>query len=148
MSSNWLARKGYAERAAYKSGLECDVVKDLESKGIDFQYESTDSRIYYEVPAKTRFYTPDFFITTKSGKKIIVETKGLWTAEDREKHRLIKLQYPDLDIRFVFTRSKAKIRKGSKTTYADVCEGKARAPFKGLTWLYADKTIPQEWLDE
>lgn len=145
---NWLTKKGKAERASYKSGLESDVGKALSKKHIPFDYEPKWGRIDYTVPAKVRKYTPDFYITTKSGKQIIVETKGLWDARDREKHRLIKEQHPELDIRFVFSRSKAKISKRSQTTYADICEGRGRGPFKGLTWKYADKVIPDEWLDE
>ena len=56
------------------------------------------------------------------------------------KHLCIKKQHPNLDIRFVFTSSKAKLRKGSKTSYADWCEKNG--------FLYADKDVPQEWLDE
>jgi hypothetical protein len=59
--------------------------------------------------------------------------------EDRKKHLLIREQYPNLDIRFVFTNSKAKINKGSKTTYADWCD---KNSFK-----YADKLIPKEWFN-
>jgi predicted nuclease of restriction endonuclease-like RecB superfamily len=135
-------------RSAFKSGLENETELDLQERGISFEYEPSWGKIQYTVPAKEHTYTPDFYITTKSGKQIIVETKGLWDAQDREKHRLIKEQHPELDIRFVFSRSKAKIRKNSKTTYADICEGRGRKPFKGLTWLYADKKIPQEWLEE
>lgn len=145
---NWLTKKGKAERASYKSGLENDVGKALAKKHVPFDYEPKWGKISYVVPAKERKYTPDFYITTKSGKQIIVETKGLWDARDREKHRLIKEQHPELDIRFVFSRSKAKISKRSKTTYADICEGKGRGPFKDLTWKYADKVIPDEWLEE
>jgi len=147
-SNNWLTKKGRKERASYKSGLEDTVGKYLENKGIEFSYEPKWGKIHYTVPAKDRKYTPDFYIKTKSGKTIIVETKGLWDAADREKHRLIKEQHPELDIRFVFTRSKAKLRKGSPTTYADICEGRGRGPFKGLTWKYADKVVPDEWLQE
>lgn len=143
-----MGNQRWVGRASYKSGLENDTAKELKEKGIKFEYEPSWGKISYEVPAKICSYSPDFYITTKTGKQIIVETKGLWTAEDREKHRLIKVQQPELDIRFVFTRSKAKIRKGSKTSYADICEGRGRGPFKGLTWKYADKKIPQEWLDE
>ena len=71
---------------------------------------------------------------------IIIETKGVWDAEDRKKHLLIKEQHPELDIRFVFTRSKAPIYKGSKTTYASFCEKN--------NIKYADKLIPREWIDE
>ena len=145
---NWHTKKGAVERASYKSGLENTVGTSLEGQEIQFEYEPKWGRIKYTKPAETRSYTPDFYITTRSGKQIIVETKGLWDAEDRKKHRLIKEQHPDLDIRFVFTRSKAKISKKSKTTYADICEGKGRGPFKGLVWKYADKEIPDEWLNE
>ena len=64
----------------------------------------------------------------------------LFRSEDRRKMRLVKEQNPELDIRFVFTRSSSKINKGSKTTYADWC---SRYGFK-----YADKLIPEEWLNE
>jgi len=46
----------------------------------------------------------------------------------------------DFDIRFVFSSSKAKIRKGSKTSYADWCNKNG--------FLYADKLIPEEWFNE
>jgi hypothetical protein len=53
---------------------------------------------------------------------------------------LIKDQHPTTDIRFVFQNSKNKIRKGSKTTYADWC--------KKNGFQYSDKTIPMSWLNE
>lgn len=143
-----MARQLGSWRATFRSGLENDTYDDLKSKGAKFEYEPSWGKIKYVEPEKVRSYTPDFYLTTKSGKQIIIETKGIWDRNDREKHRLIKLQYPELDIRFVFHRSKSKIRKGSKTTYADICEGKGWGPFKNLTWKYADKKIPQEWLDE
>ena len=71
---------------------------------------------------------------------LIVECKGRFTSEDRRKMRLVKEQHPDLDIRFVFSRSSSKINKGSKTTYADWCH-KYGFPF-------ADKLIPEIWLGE
>ena len=145
---NWQSKKGAVNKASYKSGLEDTVGKELEEKEIKFSYEPTWGKIQYIRPSEVHSYTPDFYIVTKSGKSIIIETKGLWDSEDRKKHRLIREQHPDLDIRFVFTRSKAKISKKSKTTYADICEGKGRGPFKGMTWKYADKRIPDEWLNE
>lgn len=53
---------------------------------------------------------PDFVLTNN----IIIETKGLFTSPDRRKHVWIKKQHPELDIRFVFTNSKAKLYKGAK----------------------------------
>jgi len=79
---------------------------------------------------------PDF----KLPNGIIVETKGRFVLADRKKHKLIKEQHPELDIRFVFSNSNTKISKKSKTTYGAWCEK--------LGILYADKTIPEEWLKE
>lgn len=144
----WQTKKGAVSRASYKSGLEDTNAKRLQEAGVEFEYEPKEGKIKYTVPSKERTYTPDFIVKSKSGKELIIETKGLWDAQDREKHRLIREQHPELDIRFVFTRSKAKISKKSKTTYADICEGKGRGPFKGIVWQYADKEIPATWLEE
>ena len=133
-------------QSTYRSGLEETTAAQLDDTGVQYTFESM--KIPYTVPSSNHTYTPDFIITTKSGKSLIVETKGIWTYEDRVKHYLIRNQHPDLDIRFVFTRSKSTISKGSKTTYADVCEGKGRGLFKGMVWKYADKKIPTEWLLE
>ena len=59
---------------------------------------------------------------------------------DRKKHLLIKEQHPELDIRFVFSSSKAKLSKGSKTTYALWC---TKNGFK-----FADRLIPRAWLKD
>lgn len=130
----------------YRSGLEEKNAKYLEELGVPFTFETL--RIPYTVPATNHKYTPDFIVTTKTGKTIIVETKGIWAYSDRLKHLLIREQHPELDIRFVFDRSKSKISKKSTTTYADICEGLGRGKFKGITWQYADKRIPEEWLNE
>ncbi len=135
-------------KSTWRSGLEENVAKDLDKKKISYDYEPSYGKIVYSVPATQHTYTPDFYITTKSGKQVIIETKGIFDYDDRHKHLLIKQQHPHLDVRFVFTRSKSRIRKGSKTTYADICNGLGRGPFKGVTWLYADKIIPREWLLE
>lgn len=71
---------------------------------------------------------------------IIIETKGQFETADRKKHKLIREQFPDLDIRFVFSNPHAKIGKKSKTTYAMWCDR------LGIPW--ASKRIPEEWLSE
>jgi hypothetical protein len=118
----------------WRSGLEKKIGRELKEQGIPFGFEST--KIEYIEPATKRTYTPDFFLHNG----IIVETKGRFTASDRKKHLLVKNQYPDLDIRFVFSNSNNKIYKGSKTTYADWCRKHG--------FQYADKSIPKEWIDE
>lgn len=124
---------------AWKSGLEEVNADLLRSRGIPFTYEQRKLKWLPEV--KFRTYTPDFEITTRSGKKIIVETKGYWTSDDRMKMLAVVKQHPDLDIRIVFQNPNQKIRKGSKTTYADWCQ-------KFLKILWAKGTIPDAWLEE
>ncbi len=121
-------------RAAYRSGLEVTVAAALTAAGVSFAYEQV--RIPFTQPAKSRTYTPDYLLPNG----IIIETKGIWSADDREKHKLVKEQHPALDIRLVFSSSKAKIAKGSKTTYAMVADK--------LGILYADKKVPPAWLTE
>ena len=118
----------------YRSGFENKVASALSEQSISFEYEVT--QIEYIKPQTNHKYTVDF--TLPYG--ILIETKGRWTTEDRKKHLLIKDQHPNLDIRFVFQNPKGKIRKGSKTTYADYCDK------HGILW--ADKEIPNEWLLE
>ena len=117
----------------YRSGLEDKVSKQLQESGVSFEYETL--KIQYEVN-ETRRYTPDFILPNG----IIIETKGRFVAADRKKHLLIQQQHSHLDIRFVFSNSRAKLSKGAKSTYAEWCEKHG--------FLYADKEIPQEWLNE
>jgi len=132
-----MARKVTKRQAAvkngYRSGLEEVVDNALKQRNIDGEYEK--HKIKYVVPATDHTYTPDFRLPNG----IFVETKGRFVTEDRKKHVLIRKQHPELDIRFVFQNSKNKIRKGSPTTYADWCVKHG--------FIYADKTIPREWLD-
>lgn len=113
----------------YRSGLESQIANQLEASGVSFEYES--KRISYQRQSK---YIPDFVLSNG----IIIEAKGRLTQEDRSKMRLVKQQHPELDIRFVFSRSAAKLSKLSKTTYAEWCDK--------YGFPYADKQIPKEWL--
>ena len=135
-----------SKRAKYRSGLERKAAVSLHRKKIPFSYEK--EKIVYVVPSVERVYVPDFCIVTTSGKKIYIETKGIWDADDRRKHLLIKRQRPDLDIRFVFSNPNMRLSKKSKTTYADICEGRGRIPYRGVIWKYSAKTIPPDWLNE
>lgn len=132
-----MVRKSKARAAAlkygYRSGLEKDVADELTEKGVDFEYET--KKIKW-VDHKIRKYTPDFILSNG----IIVETKGRFVAADRVKHLKIKEQYPDLDIRFVFSNPNAKLSKASNTTYAQWCRR------HGFQYHY--QTIPQDWIDE
>lgn len=117
----------------YRSGLEDRISNQLKSLGVPVRYE--ELKVKYEIH-ETRSYTPDFELPNG----IIVESKGRFVAADRKKHLLIKQQHPKLDIRFVFSNSRAKINKGSPTSYAVWCEKHG--------FLYSDKLIPEEWINE
>ena len=120
-------------RLPYRSKFEVRVAADLGKRKIDFQYE----KVSFDYVPKIRNYTPDFYLPES---KIYIETKGRLTTNDRVKHLLIKDQYPDLDIRFVFVNANNKISRTSKTTYANWCD---RHKF-----LWAENLVPMEWLNE
>ena len=130
----------------YRSKFEASVGHQLEELKREFEYETESIRFIQ--PSVQRLYKPDFIIKTRSGKTIYIEAKGLWTYEDRYKHLLIKQQHPDIDIRFVFQRASTRVSKGSRLTYRDVCEGRGRGIWSGVTWPYSELTIPKEWLSE
>lgn len=109
------------------------MAAQLRSLGVPVVYEARDSRIHYLIEFD---YTPDFVLPNG----IIIETKGLFSSEDRRKHRNIQKQHPEKDIRFVFSNSRAKLRKGSTTTYGDWCDRHG--------FLYADRLIPTGWINE
>lgn len=126
--------RGRAAATAYRSGLEDNIAKQLEGCGLPVSFES--HFVSYTKPETQHKYTPDFILANG----IIIESKGLFDVEDRKKHLLIKAQHPELEIRFVFSRSASKLYKGAKSTYADWC---VKNGFK-----FADKLIPQDWLKE
>jgi hypothetical protein len=132
MAKKKFSRKAVAAKYGFRSGLEMDINESLKNQGIDGEYEQ--HVINYIKPATNHKYHPDFRLPNG----IYVETKGRFLTDDRKKHLLIKEQHPELDIRFLFQNSKTKISKASKTTYADWCEKHG--------FLYADKTIPTDWL--
>lgn len=118
---------------AFRSGLEDKLQKYLSENGVSYKYETT--KIQWE-DRMFRKYTPDFILPNG----IIIEAKGLFTPDDRRKHKEINKQHPNLEIRFIFENSKRKIAKNSKTTYADWCDK--------LNIKWADKLMPLEWAKE
>lgn len=118
----------------FRSGLEDEVAAQLRKAGIAFHYE--DLVIPYTKPEKRHKYTPDFYLPNG----IIIETKGRWVTDDRQKLRMVREQYPDLDLRMVFNNPNARISKTSQTTYA-MAASKLGIPF-------AAKLVPLAWLQE
>jgi hypothetical protein len=122
------------KKHGFRSGLEDDFIHELESLGIDPNYEAR--KFEYIIPESKHIYTPDFAVSPH----IVIETKGRWVLEDRQKMLLVMEQYPDIDFRIVFYNANQKIKKGSKTSYAMWCDK------HGIKW--AHKFIPQEWIND
>lgn len=104
----------------YRSKFEATVAKELEELG--YKYEAI--KLEYTIPESKHTYTPDFI-----KDKTIIEVKGLWSKEDRDKMLFIQAQYPEYTVIMFFQNPKLKIYKGSKTTYADFCEK------HGIEWM-------------
>ena len=134
----WPPKRKSAEEVGlvqgHRSGLEDANNELLEAHGITGIYETLV--IEYIKPERKARYTPDFPLPNG----IIVETKGRFITEDRQKHLLVKKQHPHLDIRFVFSNPKQRISKTSATTYAMWCDKHG--------FQYAAKRIPEAWLKE
>lgn len=122
----------YKVKSKLRSGLEDNIAQQIKEAGLPVTYEKR--KITWTDKVKT--YTPDFELPNG----IIIEAKGIFDNDDRRKHLQVQAQYPDLDIRFVFSNPNAKLYKGAKSTYADWC---TKNNFK-----YAHKLIPEEWLNE
>lgn len=151
----------------FRSGLEAQAAKQLEDDCWNFEYESENCKFkYYKTVPKGRLlgkhgtpmdipkgakivkectYTCDFVMPTMHGEDIYVETKGRFTPTDRAKHKLIRDQYSDLEIRFVFS-SDSILRKdkyGTKFRCSDWCKE------EGFEYHIVKKSdgfiIPRSW---
>lgn len=118
----------------YRSGLENDIMEDIENNGLEPNYEAT--KLEYIQPETKHTYTPDFHVSPH----IVIETKGRWVVDDRMKMLLVIKQHPEIDFRMVFYNANQKIKKGSKTSYAMWCDK------HGIKW--ANKFIPDEWYQD
>lgn len=121
-------------RYGYRSGLEEKIAAQIKEAGLEVRFETL--KVPYIMPASNHTYTPDFVLNNG----IIIEGKGIFDASDRAKHLLVRAQWPALDIRFVFSRSKAPIGPGAKTSMAQWC--------LKHDILFSDKLIPPSWLKE
>lgn len=125
---------------SYRNKFEKDTAKDLEKHNIEFGYEKT--KIPYTVSGN---YLVDFEITTKSGKKIYIETKGNGRSFDghtKRKMIAVKQQHPELDIRIVFYNDGKCGPKRKDGTYMRQSEWAKRYGFE-----YSIRTIPESWYE-
>ena len=111
-------RSKFEETVAEALGLVCP----------DYEYETL--RIPYVVE---RNYNPDFILP--SG--IIIEAKGYFKSADQRKHKLIKKQHPEKDIRFVFQKLVSVFKEANSLAPNGVsdtasCMQKEKSPKNGL----------------
>ncbi len=111
----------------FRSGLEQRIADNLTKQKCKFKYEPLS--VAYTIPYN---YTPDFVLDNG----VIIEAKGFFRKEHQRKHREIKKQHPELDIRFVFSNINSRVQ-GSKLTCAKWCER--------YNFQYAQEVIPKEW---
>lgn len=123
-----------ARSGAFRSGLEERIAAHIDRQNVSYSFE--EHYVKYTVPSREAKYWPDFVLSNG----ILIEGKGIFETADRQKQLLIREQYPDLDIRIVFSSSKSKLYKGSPTTYGMWCDK------HGIK--YSDKLIPLSWLKE
>jgi len=99
-----------------RSKLELKFEEIIKGFNIEYDYEVT--KIPYTVPESNHTYTVDW--TLING--LLVETKGyLSDHRERYKYVLLKQQYPDMDLRFVFDNPN-KLCGGTKMTHAKWAE--------------------------
>ena len=115
----------------FRSRLEENIAKHLESVGAKFEYETI--RLPY---IRKCAYTPDFILWNG----VVVEAKGWFRSSDRSKLALVKKASPWVDIRLVFQRATNRLNKNTKTTYAEWAT-KNGFPF-------AEGRVPEAWLKE
>lgn len=126
-----ITKDAAGKKHGFRSGLEEVTIQALQNSGIEPNYEA--KKLEYIIPESKHVYTPDFPVSPH----IVIETKGRWVVEDRQKMLLIMKQYPDIEFRMLFYNANQKIKKGSKTSYANWCDK------HNIKW--ANKQIPLEW---
>lgn len=147
----WIARLDRMRRTAQRnartagitdnvrSGLELQVSIFLKHHKISYEFEA--EVIPYVSEPERHKYTPDFKITTRTGKVLYIETKGRMELADRKKHLWIKKQHPHLDIRFVFSKPNSWDRAAKTRSYGKWATdhgfkwcGKSQFPLKIKEW--------------
>jgi hypothetical protein len=113
-------------------------MEDLEKRNIPYLYEKLKLKYVKDTcpscghKIKVGTYTPDFQIGN-----LVIESKGLFTKEDRDKMVKVKRDNPTLDICMLFM-SNNKLTKSSKYRYLDWAE---KFGFKASVGL-----VPEEWI--
>lgn len=139
--------------STFRSRYEIEVAANFDAQELAYEYESITLPYLQPVikgvcsscgackVAQKRTYTPDFGLKNTQGKiAFFVETKGLFTSENRRTLLLVKQQLPDVEVRMLFMRNN-KIHKNNPKLYGDWCNE------HGIKWAVG-KEIPYGWREE
>lgn len=129
----------YGKRTGkYRSSFEPQIAKILSHHKpqykYDYLYETETFTI--NIPKK---YKPDFVITMPSGVVKVIECKGYFPQEDRDKVLSFVEQYPEIDFLIVFERNNP-VHGNPKFRYSNWCEK------NGIKW--AIKEVPEDFLTD
>ena len=105
-----------ALKRGFRSKFELTFATMIEELKLKVEYES--KKISYTKPAKKHSYTPDWTI----GWNKYIETKGIFSASDRQKTLLVRKQNPEITVYMLFQNSRVTLSKKSKTTYGMWCD--------------------------
>lgn len=140
-------RRSGLSRPIHASKFEDAIIKDLEDRGIEYDYEP--KTFIYQRPVRgalckqcggrvvsvQRRYTPDIFLKAAN---IFVEAKGKFTSENRAKMEDFLQGDPGIDLRFIFMRDNW-ITPKHKSKYSDWCE-------KVGVKYHVGTSVPEEWV--
>ena len=130
-------KRGTKRPSGKRSKLEDQFATILTESGVPEHYEV--KKLKYVIPATDHNYLVDFSL--ENG--IDIECKGyLRDSDERWKYELIKEQYPEVDLRFVFANPDKPISR-TKMTHADWCDK------VGFKWCgIKDTETIKEWANE
>lgn len=118
-----------------RNSFEDSIAEQIEYAVGCAAYEC-ESIEYVSRKGERKQYYPDFVLPNG----LRVEAKGLFRPEDRSKHKCIKKQHPELEVRIVFQNATTRINRKSNTTYEQWCKR------HGIRC--AHNTIPASWFQE
>ena len=132
-----------------RSNFERVVASELMLAGIDYEYEAFELEYHQRIRSgycsqcdgeevyRVRKYTPDFWIPKHN---VVIEAKGKFTAENRQKMLDVIKDWPDIDFRMYFMYNN-KVEKKSKIRYSDWAEK------HGVVYHCGTKEAPK-WLKD
>lgn len=111
-------RRAMGQDDTYRSPEEERLAQHMEKAQLRFTYE--ERKLRYTHLTKTTYKT-DFEVMTTAGP-VLVEVKGFWTHQNRQKVRQVLKAHPDVRLVMAFIKPQNKISAQSKTTYGMFCE--------------------------